>query len=410
MSDIEFKLVGDATEMQSWKFGTRKTGRIARALFLSGTAALMLSACDTLWPTLDADDPVGPEVSASADPAEPEVTADPSLAAPAQPQPVATSGLSAASNNYASAGGSSRTTFVSEKINQMAGDLDKMRGNISALAGRAATLKADSGAAAARYHASQAEIVSRLQQGTTPGNPDLVDNWNAAQADLESIAEAVPTMSQLSNDIADQGAFGQYLMSAVQATYGLSGAVEGDHIRLRQLEDQVHQAVIEVDRLLTDMSQDINRQNTYVSQQRGNMTTLSLAIKNGELYGTNLTTRSFTQIENQARAQARASQPAPGERPLVIIRFDQPNVQYQQALYDAVRQALDRKPDAIFNLLAVSPQAGSASQVTLNSTAAKRSAEDVLRTLTDMGVRSSRVTLLASTQDVTSNEVHVFVR
>lgn len=409
MSDIDLTPAGSADLTQN-REPSGGLGRGLRGAVIAVSLAVVLSACDSLWPSLDAEDPVSPNANQAAEPAAPEVAADPTLAAPAAssaPQPVATS-RTASAGTLAPTGG--RTTFVSEKISQMAGDLDKLRGNVAALAGQADSLKAESSAAAARYHASQAEIVARLQQGTTPGNPELVERWNAAQVDLEQVAEAVPTMSQLSNDIADQGAFGQYLMSSVQATYGLSGAVESDHIRLRQLEDQVHQAVIEVDRLLTDMSQDINRQNTYVSQQRGNMTTLSLAIKNGELYGTNLATRSFTQIENQARAEARASQPAPGERPLVIIRFDQPNVQYQQALYDAVRQALDRKPDAIFNLLAVSPQAGTASQVTLNSTAARRSAEDVLRTLTDMGVKSSRVTLLASTQDVNSNEVHVYVR
>ena len=83
--------------------------------------------------------------------------------------------------------------------------------------------------------------------------------------------------------------------------------------------------------------------------------------------------------------------PQPGDRPLVIIRFDRPNVNYQQALYNAVSQALSRKPTATFDLMAISPSQGTAAQVALNSAAAKRNAEDVLRTLTDMGVPGSRV-------------------
>jgi hypothetical protein len=218
-------------------------------------------------------------------------------------------------------------------------------------------------------------------------------------------------MTKLSNDAADEAAFGQYLLNAVQATYGLSGAVDEDHIRLQRLEDSVHQQVVEIDRLLTDLSQDINRQTTYVNNERQNMTTLSLAIKNGDLYGTSLATRSFQQTENLARQTARQSQPQPGERPLVIIKFDRETVNYQQALYNAVSQALQRKPNATFDLVAVSPQAGSAAQVALNSAAARRNAENVLRTLTDMGVPASRVQLLAETSaDASNNEVHLFVR
>lgn len=103
--------------------------------------------------------------------------------------------------------------------------------------------------------------------------------------------------------------------------------------------------------------------------------------------------------------------PQANERPLVIIRFDRPKVEYQQALYNAVSLALSRKPTATFDLVAVSPQRGTAAQMALNSAAAKRNAEDVLRTLTDMGVPSSRVQLLASTDpNVANNEVRIFVR
>lgn len=381
--------------------------RTARAVALVGTAALLLTACDSLWPSLDAEDPAAAsaeqpapaEPTVNADPTQP-VAADPALAT--APQPVTTTG--------GGFSGSGRTTFVGDKVSQLEGDLAKLRGNVGNMSAQAASIRSESAAAASRYHAAQAEIVARLQQGTTPGNPEMVDRWNAAQADLESIAESIPAMTQLSNDVADEGAFGQYLMNSVQATYGLSGAVEADHIRLRRLEDQVHQTVVEVDRMLTDLSQDINRQNSYLANERQNLTTLSLAIKNGELYGTNLATRAFTQTENLARAAARSTQPGPSDSPLVIIRFDQPNVQYQQALYNAVSQALERKPNASFDVLAVSPSQGAASQIALNSAAARRSAQDVLRTLTDMGVSTSSVQLLASTQEVSSNEVHVFVR
>ena len=83
---------------------------------------------------------------------------------------------------------------------------------------------------------------------------------------------------------------------------------------------------------------------------------------------------------------------------------------YQQALFNAVSQALSRKPNATFDRLAGSPAQGNAASVALNNAAAKRNAEDVLRTLTDMGISSSRIQLLTTTDAVANNEVQVFVR
>lgn len=374
---------------------------------LLATAALALAGCESLWPTTEAPDPVAPSVQTTA-PSQPAP-----LATPQVPPPVTTAQQAVAQQNVASAAVTTPAigqTFVGRKVDEIQGDLAKLQGGVAQIRTRAAGIMEQGRSSADRYHSLVAAITARLQQGTTPGNPILVAQWNQAQTALESIASVTPQVTILSNDAAEQAAFGQFVLNAVQATYGLSGAVDEDHIRLRQVEDQVHQSVVDIDRALNELSQDISRQNIYVNGERQNMTTLSLAIKNGELYGSSLATQAFTQTESLARAAARATLPKAGDPPLVIIRFDRPNVQYQQALFSAVSQALSRKPTATFDLLAVSPAQGNAASVALNSAAAQRNAEDVLRTLTDMGVSSSRVQLLSSTDAVANNEVHVFVR
>jgi len=98
-------------------------------------------------------------------------------------------------------------------------------------------------------------------------------------------------------------------------------------------------------------------------------------------------------------------------RPLVIIRFDRPNVSYEQALYGAVKRALERRPDANFDLVAVSPNAGSPAQVALHTDASKRNAANVVRSLTNMGLAADRISLSATTSaSVQSNEVQIYVR
>ncbi len=97
--------------------------------------------------------------------------------------------------------------------------------------------------------------------------------------------------------------------------------------------------------------------------------------------------------------------------PLVVIRFDHSDVDYQQILYAALQQALQTRPGAAFSIVAVSPTRGTASSVQLAQTAAHRHAEDVLRSMTDMGVPASRLAVASSTDpSVASTEVRVFVR
>ncbi|WP_259781432.1 hypothetical protein [Aestuariispira ectoiniformans] len=378
--------------------------KFATALVATG---VMLAGCGgSLWPSLEAEDPAA-ETAPPPVVVQQDATSEPTVVVQ---QPAAQTMTPMVSTEMVDPGKSSGT-FVGDKITAMYGDLGKLQQAVGKLDQRVVSLRSTTMAGSDQYHALLGQITARLQRGSTPGNPVLVSQWNKAQVELEQVAETIPQMTKLSNEAADHAAFGQYLLSSVQATYGLSGAVEEDHIRLQKLEDEVHQTLVEIDRLMNDLSQDINRQNVYVNNERQNMTTLSLAIKNGELYGSSLATRAFTQTENLARAESQATVPQANERPLVIIRFDRPKVEYQQALYNAVSLALSRKPTATFDLVAVSPQRGTAAQMALNSAAAKRNAEDVLRTLTDMGVPSSRVQLLASTDpNVANNEVRIFVR
>ena len=95
----------------------------------------------------------------------------------------------------------------------------------------------------------------------------------------------------------------------------------------------------------------------------------------------------------------------------MVIRFDRANVKYQKVLYDAVSRALERRPSARFELVAVSPRAGGTAAAALNATAARKNAQAVLRALTDMGLSPDRVRLSAATAgDAASNEVRLFVR
>ena len=108
-------------------------------------------------------------------------------------------------------------------------------------------------------------------------------------------------------------------------------------------------------------------------------------------------------------ASAAPSEPAPVVRqPLVVIRFDQPNVDYQAILRSAIAQALERRPNAAFDVVAVAPSAGNAEA---NAIRTRRYAEEVFRSLIAMGLPPERLSIGAtSSAQLQVDEVHVYVR
>ena len=76
-----------------------------------------------------------------------------------------------------------------------------------------------------------------------------------------------------------------------------------------------------------------------------------------------------------------------------------------------MNEALERYPNARFELVAVHPNTGNAAEVAIESTRARRDAERVLRSLTQMGLSLDRIDLsYMPSNEATSDEVHLFVR
>ncbi len=109
--------------------------------------------------------------------------------------------------------------------------------------------------------------------------------------------------------------------------------------------------------------------------------------------------------------QPSAAKNADGARPLVKIKFDAPNVDYEQAVYMAMSEAMKKNPNATYDMVAVSPMSGNAAQTAIQSAHARRNAETVLRSLSKMGLNINKIDLRAE-QSATAqtNEVHILMR
>lgn len=300
-------------------------------------------------------------------------------------------------------------TFVGAKVQQLRADLIAMQSAIQTHAAEFQRIRALTANHSQTYYGIVAAIRARLQGGTTPGNPILVRQWNDSQAQLDLITNDLAQINSLSNRAAADAGLSSFLLESTRAAYGVSGAIEEDHRQLAILEDEVNKTVVTVDRLLNELSDDIRRQNEYLGRERQNLQALSIAVKNGEIYGSgNMPTYAPMAASEQSGLGAIESG---ARRPLVVIRFDRENVDFKQALYTAVSRAIERRPSAGFDVVAVSPSAGSAADTVRNANLARRHAERVMRSLNEMGLPPDRVRLSAKTSaDAAANEVHIYVR
>lgn len=319
-------------------------------------------------------------------------------------------------------------TVVSRKIEELRSDLFNLQRNVSGLSERAVQLQSGTQQGAANYYAAVATISTQLQAGSTPGNPRLVQRLATAQDALEALADRINNMNDLGMEIANQSSFASYLLESVRAAYGLTGAMEEDHTRLAQLEDSINNTIVVLERLQNNTSDDVTRTSAYLATERSNLRALALAIENGDLYGKALSSRPFSNVplfsastpgapvaSGGLTASTSAAMPIAqtlsGPRPLAKIKFDKADVNYQEPVYLAVHEALQKYPNATFDLVAVHPEKGNPAQVAIESSRARRNAEKVLRTLTEMGLPVERVNLsYAPSGEATSNEVHLYIR
>jgi len=257
------------------------------------------------------------------------------------------------------------------------------------------------------YNQTVAGINTRLQVGTTPGNPNLVSSWNQAQTQLNQISTDSSQLNGLLNEVSGSLAMAGFLLEATQATFAVRGAVDADHQQLAVLQDEVSQTAVTIDRLLNELTSDVARTAGFVAAERSDMSALAVAIDNGQYVGNSLASLS-SGVPSPAPFGGGASLVGVRE-PLVVIRFDRPNVDYDAALYGAVSAALERRPNAAFDVVAVSPGLGQ--QARTNSARGRRYAEQVVRSLANMGLPLDRVSLSATANpNVQVDEVLVFVR
>lgn len=392
-------------------------------------AVVLLASCsfseESLWPSLSGEDPAGKRAqqgqqgqraeSSVPEPEMPGSAPSPSASMPDEtPQPQSAAPPQLGTTSFEPSGvtpGAATGTFVGKKVVELREELSRLQNSVSQhntmLQQQRAKVVQDS----QRYHGTVAAINARLQVGTTPGNPVLVQQFNSAQGDLDRINADTGTLNKLATAVSGDSTMSAFLAESTRAAFNVSGAVDEDHRQLAILEDEVNRTVVLVERLMKELADDIRRQTNYVATEHANLNLLSASIKGGEIFGASLGNTAVASAAGGVGNLPPRGADTAGKRALAIIRFDRPNVPYQQALYNAVSRALESRPGAVFDLVAVAPDSGGPARVALNSTKAQRLAEGVLRSLVEMGLPPARVAVSGKTSgDAKNNEVHLYLR
>ena len=302
-------------------------------------------------------------------------------------------------------------TFVGGKINQFRGDLSSIQNAISSHNNDFLRFKDLVDEQTSVYQGLSSAIRSRLQIGTTPGNPILVGQWNDAQRALEDIQNNVNNLQIVNNRVTADAALITHLKNAIDSSFFISGAIDEDHNQLKVLKDDVQRTSVLYARLMDELEQKISREIMILNDERQYMKKLAEDVEVGK-FGSRVSSPptssvgAKSQVAEEEKIETMKIVPLNYDNAILVIKFDDTNFDYSNALFESISNALEQMPSANFEVVAVSPTGGASF-----SDKARQRASEVFSKIIEMGVPSERVSLTSSNStSAQAEEVHIYLK
>ena len=302
-------------------------------------------------------------------------------------------------------------TYVGDRISEMRNEFSNLEEEIKQNTNLFNLLKANGISSAEVYHSTVAAISARLQIGTTPGNPILLNQYERALTELAAVGSQGQEMVELGNQISLLSARISYLKDQTMSAKRLRGAVDEDHRNLSMLQDDIKRRGVSLTRLLENLNETIRRRDIYLAAERRRLTQLASAISIGESYGNGLGTLNSLPASNDENVinQDKRSDANLSGNPIAVIRMQGEENKFNQGLFGAVSAALERSPNASFTLVAVSSSSGNSSEKAARAANAREEAGKIISSLISMGLPADRLSVtdlaLANVEDT---EVRVY--
>ncbi len=305
-------------------------------------------------------------------------------------------------------------TFVGGKINQFRADLTSIQNAISSHNNDFLRFKDLVDEQTSVYQGLSSAIRSRLQIGTTPGNPILVGQWNDAQRALEDIQNNVNNLQIVNNRVTADAALIGHLKNAIDSSFFISGAIDEDHNQLKVLKDDVQRTSVLYDRLMTELEDKISREIQILNDERQYMKQLAEDVEIGK-FGSKVSAPPTQSGRGDIQSTDSTETPTPQQikvapinydNAILVIKFDDSNFDYSTALFESISGALEQMPSAGFEVVAVSPAGGSS-----YADQARSRASEVFSKIVEMGVPTERLSIASSTSSsAQAEEVHIYLK
>ena len=302
-------------------------------------------------------------------------------------------------------------TYVGQRILEMQEEFNKLDADIKQGESNFEELKFNGIKSAENYHSIVAAIAARLQIGTTPGNPILLNQYEQAQTELAEVGAQGQNLVDVGNQIALFSTRVSYLLEQARSAKKLRGAVDEDHRNLSSFQDTLKRRNVDVLRTLEDLNETVRRRDIFLAAERRRLTQLANAISVGESFGLGLgTIGSLPAInDNENSGQGRRSDNiSVSPNPIAIFRINEQN-NYEQNLFGAISATLDKAPKSKFTLVAVSSSAGNPSEQAERAANARNDVSKLISSLISMGMPADRISVSSlSVANVENTEVRLY--
>ncbi|MFL2679638.1 MAG: hypothetical protein ACJ0GH_04615 [Alphaproteobacteria bacterium] len=300
-------------------------------------------------------------------------------------------------------------TFVGGKINQFRADLTSIQNAISSHNNDFLRFKDLVDEQTSVYQGLSSAIRSRLQIGTTPGNPILVGQWNDAQRALEDIQNNVNNLQIVNNRVTADAALITHLKNAIDSSFFISGAIDEDHNQLKVLNDDVQRTQVLYTRLMDELEEKISREIRILNDERQYMKQLAEDVEVGK-FGGRVSSPPTSSMSSSGSTPTKIDTvkiaPLNYDNAILVIKFDDTDFDYSAALFESISNALEQMPSAGFEVVAVSPTGGASF-----ADKARQRASDVFNKIVEMGVPSERLSLTSSNSTTAeTEEVHIYLK
>ena len=303
-------------------------------------------------------------------------------------------------------------TYVGQRILEMQEEFDKLNADIKQGEANFEELKFNGIKSAENYHSIVAAIAARLQIGTTPGNPILLNQYEQAQTELSEVGAQGQNLVDVGNQIALFSTRVSYLLEQARSAKKLRGAVDQDHRNLSFFQDTLKRRNVDVLRTLEDLNETVRRRDIFLAAERRRLTQLANAISVGESFGLGLgalgSLPAINDNESSSDQGRRSESISVSPNPIAVFRIDEQD-NYEQNLFGAISATLDKAPKSSFTLVAVSSSAGNPSEQAERAANARSDVSKLISSLISMGMPVDRISVSSlSAANVENTEVRLY--